>query len=478
MSEYTRLEERINDDPDGVFKRCVELLDENPDDYTAMFLAATVYTRAEKFGFAISLFRRVAELKPDRPEPLNNLGTCYSGLGDIEQAQHWYLKAWGKRHASIYAANVAYTFMDQRKYPKALEWVDRALALDPGCVTAVSTRGFCRLAMGDWAQGWKDWGTTVGGKFRKKLVFKDEPQWTGGKVGTLVVYGEQGIGDEIMFASCLEDAARENEIVLECDSRLEGLFKRSFQFATVYGTRRAKEIAWPANHDIKAGIPIGQLPEFYRPSPASCPGKPYIQADPERRIQWRALFDTLPGLKIGIAWSGGSKHNHPKARQAGLEAFRGMIEAGGDTFISLQYKDPTAEIAASGLPVRHFKRACETMDYDDTAALVAELDCVIAVPTAVVHLAGALGVKTHCLVHQKADWAFQSGLPWYGSVELFKKDSGETWRACVDRFAKGVHWRGPAPAAGVYGATALHRPALVQACGHHAADVAATADQA
>ena len=478
MSEYTRLEECIETDPEHVFRRCTELLDENPDDAAALFLAAAVYSRAEKFGFAIALYRRIAELKPDRSEPMNNLGTCYSGLGDIEQAQYWYLKAWGKKHSAINAANVGYTFMEQRKFPKAMEWVERALALDPNCLTAVSTRGFCRLAQGDWAQGWKDWGVTVGGKFRKKLQFKEEPQWTGGKVGTLVVYGEQGIGDEILFASCVEDAARENDIVLECDSRLEGLFRRSFPFAHVYGTRRQKEIAWPNDHDIKAGIPIGQLPEFYRPSPTSCPGAPYLHADPERRLQWRALLDTQPGLKIGIAWSGGSRHNHPKARAAGLEAFRGMIEGSGHTFISLQYKDPTDEIKTSGLDVRHYKRACETMDYDDTAAMVAELDYVVSVPTAVVHLAGALGVKTHCMVHHKADWAFQSGLPWYSSVDLFKKSESETWRACVDRFAKDLHWCGSTPAVGVYGAAALDRPALLAACGYHAADSAATADQA
>ncbi len=437
MSEYTRLEERIDSDPDGVFKRCVELLDENPDDAMALFLAATIYTRAEKFGFAIALLRRIAELKPDRAEPLNNLGTCYSGLGDIESAQHWYFKAWGKKPAAIYGANVAYTYMEQRKYGKALEWVDRALAIDPACVSAISTRGFCRLALGEWADGWKDWGVTVGGKFRKKMQFKDEQQWTGGRVGTLAVYGEQGLGDEIMFASCLGDAARDNDIVLECDSRLEGLFRRSFPFAKVYGTRRQKEIAWPNQHDIKANLPIGQLPEFYRPTPDSCPGKPYIQADPERRIQWRALFDTMPGMKIGIAWSGGSKHNNPKGRSIGLESFRGLIEGGGNTFVSLQYKDPTAEIAASGLPVRHFKRANETQDYDDFAAMVAELDGVIGVHTSSHHLAGAMGVPGLIIVPKKTLWTYNlDTMHWYSSASLFKQLPGEDWAQSMKRMSK------------------------------------------
>lgn len=480
MSQYTRLEEKIDTDPDEVVREAIKLLEVNPDDAQALFLIAATYSRAEKFGFAANLFKRIVELCPDRGEPLNNLGMCYSGMGDYKTAQAIYLKAWGKKPSATYAANIAFTMMEMRKHDKAFEWVDRALKLDPKCFTAITTRGFSKLATGQWDTGWVDWGATIGGKFRKKIQFKDEPQWIGQKGANLVVYGEQGLGDEIMYASCIEDAARENTVILECDKRLEGLFKRSFPYATVYGTRRDKGITWPTQHQIDYGIPIGQLPQFYRTTPSSCPGKPYIQADPERRIQWRALFDSWGSKpKIGIAWSGGSKHNNPKARKAGLEAFRGLIESVDADFVSLQYQDPSEEIKASGLNVRHFKRAAEAQDYDDCAAMVAELDLVVSVPTTVVHLAGAMGVETVCLAHPEADWNFQVGLPWYGSVTLFRKTE-ESWRKCIDRFAADPRVRGlrPKAAAGLYSPAALDRASFLRACGYHAADLEATADQA
>lgn len=479
MSDYTRLEEKIDSDPDEVVRESIKLLDANPDDAMALFLIATVYCRAEKFGFAANLFKRICELKPERSEPLNNLGMCYSGMGQYDKAQGIYLKAWGKKHAAVYAGNIAFTYMEQRKHEKAFEWAERALKLDPTCSTAISTRGFSKLATGQWDTAWVDWGATVGGKFRKRLQFKNEPQWDGTRGVHLVVYGEQGLGDEIMYASCIPDAARDNTVILECDKRLEGLFRRSFPGVSVYGTRRQTGVAWPAAHQIDAGLPIGQLPQFYRPSPSSCPGAPYIKADPERRLQWRSLFDSWGSKpKIGIAWTGGSKHNNPKARTAGVEAFRPLIESLDAHYISLQYKDPTAEIEASGLPVKHYRRACESDDYDDCAALVAELDMVIAVPTTVIHLAGAMGVETHCLTHPEADWNFQVGLPWYESVKLFKKAEGETWEKCIGRFAQGVHRNGPKTASRVYGAAALDRPALLSACGYHPVDPEPTADQA
>jgi hypothetical protein len=251
--------------------------------------------------------------------------------------------------------------MEERDYKRAIEWSETALRMDPTCVTALNTRGLSRIALGQWKDGWRDCRAQIGGKFRKRLQFLDEGMWDGKPGTNLVIYGEQGLGDEIMYASCVPDAARENTVVLECDRRLEGLFRRSFPQIAVYGTRLAKEIEWPNSHKIDANIPCGQLPEFYRPTPDSCPGTPYLVADPERRIQWRALFDSWgPKPKIGIAWSGGSKHNNPEARSAGIDAFRPLIQAIDADWISLQYKgDTLREIEEAGLPVKHYKRASE-----------------------------------------------------------------------------------------------------------------------
>lgn len=427
----------IEEDPDEAAKKAAKVLDEDPENPLALFVIATVYSRAERFGVAANIFTRITQIKPERAEPWNNLGMCYSGIGMNVKARQCFHEAWKRDKQGIFAANIAMSHFADRDMKKAEEWCNKALSFGES-KSAETTLGMVCLSNGDWDRGWKYNNASIGGKFRKDIQYQDEPRWTGEKGQGVVFYGEQGLGDEIMYASCIPDAAKDcRETILECDKRLQGLFSRSFPGVSVYGTRTQDGVSWPANHKIDARCPVGQLPQFYRPSPKSCPGTPYLVADPERRIQWRALMDSWgPRPKIGICWSGGSKYNKPKERNIGLEALRPLIEGLDADFVSLQYKDPTEEIARSGLPVHHYKRACETDDYDDTAALVAELDLVIGVHTSAHHLAGALGVPGIVLVPHKTIWVYclpDDSMPWYSSARLFKQRDGEKWTETVKR---------------------------------------------
>lgn len=425
MSQYQDIQALIEDDPDEAHRRCRGLLNENPDDPLALFLLGTIEARCERFGLAYNLFRRVVDLKPDRAEAWNNVGMALEGLHIPERARAAFLEAQKRDKSSAsYPANVALTYLEERKYAKTLEWCEKAFKLDPNHPGAKTQFGMASLALGNWKDGWPALAHSLGNKFRKEVQYGDEVRWDGTAGQSVVFYGEQGLGDEVMYSSCIPDALeRCSEVILECDPRLEGLFKRSFPDAHVYGTRRQDQVAWLADHNLDARCPVGQLPQFFRPSPESCPGTPYLKADPERRIQWRALFDSWgKKTKIGLAWSGGSKHNHPEARNIGLEALRPLIEGFDADWVSLQYKDPSAEIRETGLPVRHYPRATLTNDYDDTAGLVAELDLVIGPHTSVHHLAGALGVPGLILVPEKTIWLYHGEtLPWYASAKLIKQ---------------------------------------------------------
>jgi hypothetical protein len=375
----------------------------------------------------------VVDLRPQRAEGWNNLGMSLEGLHRDDEARKAFLEAWQRDSKNPnYAANIALTYMEQGNYKKALEWCSKAFALEPGYGPAQTTYGMSNLALGNWKEGWPAMASSIGGKFRHEIVFGDEPRWDGTPGKTVVFYGEQGIGDEVMYASCIPDALEHCEkVIVECDPRLEGLFKRSFPSAVVYGTRRQNEVSWPAEHKIDGRCPVGQLPEFFRPTPESCPGTPYLVADPERRLQWRALFDSWGKKpKIGLCWSGGSKHNNPEHRHVGLAAFRPLIEGLDADWVSLEYKDPSEEIGKSGFPVRHYPRATLTPDYDDTAGLVAELDLVIGPHTSVHHLAGALGVPSLILVPSKTIWIYRlDHMPWYSGASLVKQSG--TWENTI-----------------------------------------------
>ena len=431
-------------DPDTAARRAGDLVTEDCDDPLALFLLAGFFARAERYGISYHLFKRVTQMAPHNAEGWNNVGMALDNMGRHKAAREMYREALKRapKNANILAnMGVAYQKEDDQK--NAGEWARRALAVDPNHADAWATLGFVALAEGDWQTGWKGYAHALGGKFRKKIQYGDEPNWDGTPGKTVVFYGEQGLGDEIMYASCLEDAARDVNVIVECDPRLEGLFRRSFPYASVYGTRRKKEVAWPAQHQLDASAPIGCLPMYYRPAPESCPRKPYLVADPERRIMWRALFDSWGKRpKVGICWSGGSKWTNHKERSVGLEAFRPLIESLDADFVSLQYRDPTDEIAASGLKVRHFRctespRAVDllpTVDYDDTAAIVAELDVVIGIHTTAVHLAGALGVPAIALVPSKPLWLWsRDPIPFYGTVQTFRQKPGEEWAKTIER---------------------------------------------
>lgn len=426
MGIYTDLQERAKTDPDGVVHECAKLLDKNRDDALALFLMGHIYAEAERFGAAYLVFKRVTEIKPDKSEGWNNLGMACEGLKDHQESMRYFERAWKIERRANYASNIGNCYLSRQDYPKALEWANKALGIDPECKSAKIVKGMSSLALNKWADGWDGFESSLGGKFRKETQYADEDRWDGTKGQTVVVYGEQGLGDEIMYASCVPDILNDCNVILECDKRLEGLFARSFPRAKVHGTRRQDVCPWIAEQPIDARCAIASLPKFYRRTAESFPGTPYLIADPERVTQWKALLDSISNRpKIGIAWSGGSKHNQPQARAIGLEAFRPLIEGLQADFVSLQYKDPSEEIKRSGLPVKHWKRATESDDYDETAALVKNLDLVIGVHTSVHHLAGALGVPGLILVPHRTLWAYANEFPWYKSAKLFRQHG--TW---------------------------------------------------
>ena len=433
----------IERDPDEAHGILIDLLNKNPDDARALFVMARLYVHGGRHAIALHLMRACAKLAPAKDAVWNDLGMTLSSVQRFREAREAFLEAVKRapREAG-HIANVAMTYLEESNWKKALDWAQRALDIDAKLPGALQTRGFASLALGDWAAGWAGYDVAYGGAYRKIIRVRDEPAWDGQRVETLFVHGEQGIGDEVMMASCVPDAARDvGQVVLECDSRLEGLFRRSFPQCAVYGTRRQKHSAWVDDHKIDASAGIAQLPMFYRPTPASCPGTPYLVADPERRLQWRALLDSLgPKPKIGLCWSGGRRVTNAAGRAIGLEAFRPLIEAVDADFVSLQYSKGTeAEIAATGLPVRHWPHAVATNDYDDAAALVAELDVVVGVNTAIQHVAGALGVPAIVLVPSKALWIWSTpgnapgDMPWYRSVRRFQQRDGEPWLTTINR---------------------------------------------
>ncbi len=177
---------------------------------------------------------------------------------------------------------------------------------------------------------------------------------------------------------------------------------------------------------------IGQLPYFYRKTEESFSGAPYLKTDPERSLQWRALFDTFKGKKIGIAWSGGLPNTGSKKRTLELDDLEPLIND-KDTFICLEYKDVKQD-DLDRYNFKHYPRAtAKGGDIDDLAALIGELDCVVTACTTVVYIAGALGIPCVVLVPREPGYRYHNkgGFPWYKSVKLIRQTN--SWKKTVAR---------------------------------------------
>ena len=298
----------------------------------------------------------------------------------------------------------------------------------------------CDLALCNWPRGWAGYSArfAAGASAYRPLPFRP---WRGEHApdDTLLILADQGLGDEVMFASCVPDAmAKVGHCIVECDPRLAPMFQRSFPGATVIGSDRRLDGRW------LEGLPQpqwqifgGDLPNLFRTSDDGFPQRDgYLHADPQRVAYWRDRLATElgPGLKVGISWRGGSRFTRTRSRSLEPEDWAPILAVPGCRFVNLQYGNYLPELALIndrfGDVVHDFPEALA--DYDETVALVAALDLVTTVCTAIVHVAGALGRPVWVLVPFAPGWRYtveREQMPWYRSSRLFRQPAIGNWAA-------------------------------------------------
>ena len=353
-------------------------------------------------------------------------------LGSYERAL-----ALGAGDADVFN-NLGIVLQDLGRLPEAFDSYDKALALKPGHTLARFHRALARLLAGEYGAGWPDYEARLLSReyARRPATY---PRWDGSAPGprTILVYGEQGLGDEIMFASCLPDLISvARHCVIECSPKLQGLFVRSFPRATVYAANAEARV--PAEVQalgIDAELPIGSLPLHYRRSRDAFPRHGgYLRADPRRTAQWASWLAGLgPGLKVGLSWRGGTHKTRTPIRSIGLDRLLPLLRTPHVHFVSLQYtSEAPAEVealrAGSGITITHVPAA--VADYEETAGLVSALDLTLTVCTAVAHLAGALGRPVWVAAPYSPEWRYGCAgddMPWYPSARLFRQTSYGSW---------------------------------------------------
>lgn len=422
------------------------MLAEKPKEANPSILASYVLWKMEKHPLAYQLAVRGTQMAPHEAASWINLGMTAHEIWEVEESEEAYKTALrlakNAAERGMVTMNLSALYIDTGRFVEAEKYARESLKIKES-PKAKANLGFGLLGQRKW-EGWDWYSYSLGLNSRLAMQYNDEKPWDGSKGKTVVFYGEQGLGDEISFSSMLPEAARDcKKVIVDCHPKLEGLFKRSFPQVKVYGTRNTKAgegVQWDEEDwKLDASLALGELGKFYRKTDESFTGEPFLVADPDRRVMWRTLFDKKKKPVIGIAWSGGIAKTGRKFRTLTLEGLKPLLESVDAHWVSLQYKDAAKEIAEfkkknPGIDLMQYPWATLTPDYDDTAALVAELDLVISVDTAVIHLAGALGKECWVMLHALSQWrygVFGDLKPFYKSVDVVKQKKLGEWAAVV-----------------------------------------------
>ena len=412
-----------------------------------LHLAAQIQDKARRHGISYQFAKRVADLSPQSPTAWLNLGRVQEQLYLFDDCYTSYQRGLAVAHTDeqkgTLRTNYAAAMITRGQWEDAELMARAALKYTPNSKKARANLGMACLSQRKWREGWPLYDEIIGfDQSRRKMQYGGESEWTGKPGQKVVVYGEQGLGDEITFASMIPDAInRAGKIIIDCEPRLAGLFRRSFPQAKVYGTLTAKEAYWePEDRRPDASITVAGLGKLFRLDDESFSGEPYLVPDPDRVAMWKGLFDKQQKPVIGIAWSGGVPWTGDRFRRISLEEFMPLFEAVDAVWISLQYKDASKEIAEfrqrhPEIDLRQYAFGTLTKDYDDTAAMVAALDLTIAPPTSVVHLAGAMGAHCIALKAPIDCWKFHAGLPFHTRNMRIIPHAGswaETTKAAVE----------------------------------------------
>lgn len=387
-------------------------------------------------GLALNVNKRAAEMSPGDPAIFHNIGKCYHDLQRDKEADEYFRRA-VKLKPNFVAAleGLGMSALHRAQWEESINYANRALAEDPEAKDARVNRGMAYLALKRWREGWRDYAANEAkDKNRKELLYGDTPRWDGTKGQNVVVYGEQGIGDEISFASCLPDLIRDSKsVTIECDKRTAGLFKRSFPTCEVRGTRYKEDRSWADGRRFDGKVIMGALPGYYRLKDSDFHGKPYLIPNPQMSAAWRAVLDSLgPKPKIGLAWTGGIPKTGQKRRSVTLDTFAPLFKGFDADWVSLQYKEPEGLEEAQAkyvVKIHDWDWGSRIYDYDQTVALVSQLDLVISVTTAVVDACASIGKECWCLVPEIPLWRHLnegSWFPWGSSVTLYRQ-KGREW---------------------------------------------------
>ena len=401
-----------------------------------------------RFEDALASFDRAIAARPEFAEAHCNRGNALQELGRLDEALAAHDRTLSLRPNFADAHyNRANALQAQKRFADALSSYDNAIALRPDFADAHFNEALCRLLTGDFARGWEKyewrWQTTQIGDHKRTFA---RPLWTGSDAvagKTILLHAEQGLGDTLQFCRYVPlvaaRAGRAGRVILEVPKPLHALMQNLDGGAQIV-------VMGDPLPDFDMHCPLLSLPLAFGTTLETVPAQiPYLGAPEAKARAWRDRLGAREKMRIGLVWAGNPRKELPgsnridRLRSMAFERLEPLLGIAGCEFYSLQKgDDAVAQLRESPLRHRVIDWTDDLHDFSDTAALVDNLDLVIAVDTSVAHLAGALGKPFWLLNRDGTCWRWLLGRddsPWYPTVRQFRQDDSRDWDGVIARIA-------------------------------------------
>jgi Tfp pilus assembly protein PilF len=400
-----------------------------------------------KLKEAAEKLQKAVSIVPDSAEFLNNLGIIFNRQGLFGQAVAASEKAIVLNPDYVEAHNnLGTALMELGRFSEAEAAFEKAIVINPECAEAHHNLSLILLLTARFEDGWEqyEWRWKNNG-FSTPLRPFSQVWWGGSSDGVkkLLIWAEQGIGDEVQFSGLIRQVlARGIDVIVECDRRLMPLLQRSYPGIIVV-ERTNPPVPLLRDTSITHQIPIASIPRVLRLSPDSMPFQnPFMVPDEKQRNQFRSEYKrNRESLLVGISWKSGNAQEGPK-RSVGLEQWGPVLNVAGVGFVSLQYGECSGELQdvceRFGIEVLKDEKVNPIVNLESFAAQVAAMDLVISVDNSTVHFAGALGIDVWTMLPSEPDWRW--GLKgdktrWYSTMRLFRQEQRGNWEHVISKIA-------------------------------------------
>jgi Tetratricopeptide repeat len=414
------------DEAEKIYNRILNRKHFNED---ILFLLSDLYIRQEKNGLGINLLCSLLMNNEKHGNAWLNLGTAYRKENFYTHAKN----AWKKAieidgETAQVCNNMAGLYADHGQPERAIEWCDKALAqLD--CSDMRWQKSLALLSLKRWEEGWKLYEDRYGLENWHSRIEIDAPIWDFKETDHLYLHGEQGVGDEVMFLSCLDEVKHlAKKITLEVNEKVVSICQQTWPDIEV--------ISEPQPGNYTAKLPIGSLACKLRAT-GEFPGTPYMKPNPERIAFYRSELQKLgKGPYLALTWFGGSKQTRVEERSINLELLKPFMDE--YTCVSAQYQhtNPMLEPERQRNGLTKINDLCIGLDIAEQAALFCACDAVVTVQQTAVLVAGSVGKKCFVLTPARPSWVMGvdgDRLPWFEDIELIRLSDNEKWESTIKR---------------------------------------------